>query len=251
MPPVPSDSRPRRTRNPPAIPRCITRAMAKPQAIVPVSPPMRRTMDRRRLHRPRLRRLQAATSGGDTSAGNRCAAPISAAPKPARDGARFRRCGQRLPATAAKEPTPARRTARLASRRSIATAPPAIGSESCAAAADRRKRKLPCRPRSNGLSSNQSTDGHWDADRFGAGRETMTLGQNRNGAGAQADTAMTGLGLLALLGSGNTHREGRYADNVRRGLELPARRARQPTAISAGKPDVGALCIRTASPASP
>ena len=68
------------------------------------------------------------------------------------------------------------------------------------------------------LASNQSTDGHWDAARFGAGRETMTLGQNRSGAGARAESAMTGLGLLALLGSGNTHREGLYADNVRRGL---------------------------------
>jgi Squalene-hopene cyclase C-terminal domain len=68
------------------------------------------------------------------------------------------------------------------------------------------------------LVANQSTDGHWDADRFGAGRETMTLGYNRNGAGAKADTAMTGLALLALLGSGNTHRDGPYADNVRRGL---------------------------------
>jgi hypothetical protein len=68
------------------------------------------------------------------------------------------------------------------------------------------------------LASNQSTDGHWDAARFGAGRETMTLGQNRNGAGARAETAMTGLALLALLGSGNAHREGPYADNVRRGL---------------------------------
>ncbi|HEY2148531.1 MAG TPA: hypothetical protein VGH32_11375 [Pirellulales bacterium] len=68
------------------------------------------------------------------------------------------------------------------------------------------------------LASNQSTDGHWDAARFGAGRETMTLGQNRSGAGARAESAMTGLALLALLGSGNTHREGLYADNVRRGL---------------------------------
>ena len=70
------------------------------------------------------------------------------------------------------------------------------------------------------LVAHQSSDGHWDAGRFGAGRETMTLGYNRNGAGAKADTAMTGLALLALLGSGNTHRDGPYADNVRRGLNF-------------------------------
>ncbi len=70
------------------------------------------------------------------------------------------------------------------------------------------------------LAAVQSPDGHWDADRFGAGRETMTLGQNRSNAGAKADTAMTGLALLALLGSGNTHRDGPYADNVRRGLNF-------------------------------
>ncbi len=68
------------------------------------------------------------------------------------------------------------------------------------------------------LASNQSPDGHWDAERFGAGREDFVLGQNRNGAGRKANTGVTGLALLAMLGSGNTHLEGPYADNVRRGL---------------------------------
>jgi hypothetical protein len=68
------------------------------------------------------------------------------------------------------------------------------------------------------LVAHQSTDGHWDAEQFGAGREDVVLGQDRRGAGRKADTAMTGLALLALLGSGNTHRDGPHADNVRRGL---------------------------------
>ncbi len=70
------------------------------------------------------------------------------------------------------------------------------------------------------LAANQSADGRWDADRFGAGRETAALGQNRQGAGARADTAMTGLALLAFMGAGNTHKQGPYAKNVQRGLEF-------------------------------
>ena len=68
------------------------------------------------------------------------------------------------------------------------------------------------------LATNQSSDGHWDAERFGAGREDYVLGQNRNGAGRKANTGVTGLALLAMLGSGNTHLDGPFADNVRRGL---------------------------------
>jgi len=69
------------------------------------------------------------------------------------------------------------------------------------------------------LANNQSPDGRWDADRHGAGRERSVLGHDRRGAGAQADTAVTGLALLAFLGAGQTHLEGKYTDNVRRGLE--------------------------------
>jgi hypothetical protein len=69
------------------------------------------------------------------------------------------------------------------------------------------------------LAENQSTDGRWDADRHGAGQEHKVLGHDRQGAGAKADTAVTGLALLALLGAGNTHLDGKYKDNVKRGLE--------------------------------
>jgi hypothetical protein len=70
------------------------------------------------------------------------------------------------------------------------------------------------------LSSVQSEDGRWDARRYGSGRETRTDGHTRDGAGTQADTAITGLALLAFLASGHTHREGPYAENVYRGLRF-------------------------------
>jgi hypothetical protein len=69
------------------------------------------------------------------------------------------------------------------------------------------------------LAANQSSDGRWDADHFGAGQERSVLGQNRQGAGAHADTATTGLAVLAFLGAGHTHLAGKYKDNVKRGLE--------------------------------
>lgn len=69
------------------------------------------------------------------------------------------------------------------------------------------------------LARNQSPDGRWDADRYGAGRETKVLEKDRQGAGAKADTAMTGLALLAFLGNGQTQFDGEYSENVKRGLE--------------------------------
>jgi len=72
------------------------------------------------------------------------------------------------------------------------------------------------------LALNQEPDGRWDASRFGSGRETQTLGQHRSGAGTNADTAMTGLALLALLGSGHTHQRGDFQTTVGRGLDFLA-----------------------------
>ena len=69
------------------------------------------------------------------------------------------------------------------------------------------------------LAINQSDDGHWDANKFGAGHESAVLGQDRQGAAAKADSAVTGFALLAFLGAGNTHLQGDYAKNVQRGLE--------------------------------
>ena len=70
------------------------------------------------------------------------------------------------------------------------------------------------------LAKNQAQDGRWEARRHGAGREATPDGRSRPNAGADADTGMTGLALLAMLGSGNTHLRGPYAENVRRGLNF-------------------------------
>ena len=70
------------------------------------------------------------------------------------------------------------------------------------------------------LSANQEANGSWDADKHGAGRESRVFGHDRKGAGAQADTAVTALAVLAFMAAGNTHLEGEYRQNVQRGLEF-------------------------------
>jgi hypothetical protein len=70
------------------------------------------------------------------------------------------------------------------------------------------------------LAANQSADGRWDASAFEAGREWKVLGHDRNGAGAEADTGVTALALLAMLGAGHSHLEGQYRKNVQYGLEF-------------------------------
>lgn len=69
------------------------------------------------------------------------------------------------------------------------------------------------------LAAAQSSDGRWDAERWGAGRETRVDGQDRGGAGRKADTAVTGLALLAFLGAGQLPDQGAHGVTVRRGLE--------------------------------
>jgi outer membrane biosynthesis protein TonB len=73
------------------------------------------------------------------------------------------------------------------------------------------------------LALNQAEDGHWSAKQFGAGEERKVLGHNRQGAGADADTGITALALLSLLGAGHTHLEGPYREQVQRGLEYLVR----------------------------
>lgn len=72
----------------------------------------------------------------------------------------------------------------------------------------------------NWLAAAQSKDGRWDAKRHGAGREYYVLGQDRQGAGARADTGVSGLALLAFIGAGHTHRDGLYQPNVGSGIEF-------------------------------
>jgi hypothetical protein len=70
------------------------------------------------------------------------------------------------------------------------------------------------------LSENQEDDGRWDADKHGAGQESRVFGHDRQGAGARADTGITALAVLAMMGAGNTHYEGQYRVNVQKGLEF-------------------------------
>jgi hypothetical protein len=70
------------------------------------------------------------------------------------------------------------------------------------------------------LAANQSEEGRWRARDFGAGDERMVLGHNRLGAGKDGDTGMTALALLAFLGAGHTHYEGKFRTNVQHGLEF-------------------------------
>jgi len=69
------------------------------------------------------------------------------------------------------------------------------------------------------LASAQSRDGGWDASHWSAGRETRALGHDRRGAGAKADTGVTGLALLAFLGADHTHQgDSPHAETVRAGI---------------------------------
>ena len=77
----------------------------------------------------------------------------------------------------------------------------------------RRQRKLGI------IDRGHAFDGSWNAAAHGAGRESTTPknrteGEYRHNAGLKANTAMTGLALLAFLGAGHTQSEGRYSDRV-------------------------------------
>lgn len=76
------------------------------------------------------------------------------------------------------------------------------------------------------LANAQSDNGGWDASRFGAGAARIVLGEDRQGAGANADSGITGLALLAFLGSGHTHTGGNYTHEVAAGLEYLRQRQR-------------------------
>jgi len=76
------------------------------------------------------------------------------------------------------------------------------------------------------LVRNQSSDGLWNAARHGAGAARTGGGQHRPEVGARSDHGVTGLALLALLGAGNTHREGPAAAAVARGINVLVERQR-------------------------
>jgi hypothetical protein len=71
------------------------------------------------------------------------------------------------------------------------------------------------------LAANQHTDGRWDADRFGAGRQERHVGgQHLGRVGVDADNGVTGLALLAFLGNGHTHLDGDHRQTVAQGLDF-------------------------------
>ena len=70
------------------------------------------------------------------------------------------------------------------------------------------------------LATNQESNGRWDPEQHQAGREDRVFGHNRDGAGAKADTGITGLATLAFLGAGNTHLDGPYADTVDKSVKF-------------------------------
>ncbi len=70
------------------------------------------------------------------------------------------------------------------------------------------------------LAAVQEQDGRWDASRWGAGMERKVAGHDREGAGTEADTGISGLAILAFLANGQTHLEGTYRKNIQRGLEF-------------------------------
>jgi len=76
------------------------------------------------------------------------------------------------------------------------------------------------------LAAAQSADGRWEAARHGAGIERTAEGRERRGPGAQVDHGVTGLALLAMLGAGNTHRDGPHAAAVENGIRFLVGRQR-------------------------
>ena len=87
------------------------------------------------------------------------------------------------------------------------------------------------------LAAAQRPDGAWDPRASGAGVERSPLGLTRGGAGSRAESAITGLALLSLLGAGHTHQDGEYADNVYRGL-VYLMRVQKPDGSLAGEATV-------------
>jgi hypothetical protein len=109
-----------------------------------------------------------------------------------------------------------------------------IGGRRAAAAAARggsRETEQAVQAALSWLAANQSADGRWAAARHGAGVERSVQGHHRHGAGARSDHGVTGLALLAFLGAGNTHRDGDYADAVRRGIGFLVGRQRADGAL--------------------
>jgi len=73
------------------------------------------------------------------------------------------------------------------------------------------------------LAANQETNGSWGAQRHGAGAGERVLDVDPQPPGVRADNGVSGLALLAFLGAGHTHMEGKYRNNVRRAIDFLVR----------------------------
>jgi len=93
------------------------------------------------------------------------------------------------------------------------------------------------------LARAQGIDGGWHAAEHGAGRVPSAANKGnhseyRHNAGLKANTAMTGLALLAFLGAGHTHVDGQYKEVVTRGL-LYLKDQQLPSGDLSGRDQVG------------
>ncbi len=93
------------------------------------------------------------------------------------------------------------------------------------------------------LAHAQGLDGGWHAAEHGAGRvpsasKKRTDSEYRHQAGLKANTAMTGLALLAFLGAGHSHVDGKYQEVVTRGL-LYLKDQQLPSGDLSGRDQVG------------
>ncbi|MHC4915265.1 MAG: pectate lyase, partial [Planctomycetota bacterium] len=61
------------------------------------------------------------------------------------------------------------------------------------------------------LARHQEADGHWDIKKYEGGGGVS--------GGYANDAAVTGMAMLAFLGAGHTHKQGKYRDNVRRAAD--------------------------------
>lgn len=87
------------------------------------------------------------------------------------------------------------------------------------------------------LVQTQREDGAWDPRTTRAGLERSPLGSSRGSAGSQAETALTGLAVLSLMGAGHTHQTGEYAESVYRGLAYLIQQQR-PNGSMAGRANI-------------
>ncbi len=94
------------------------------------------------------------------------------------------------------------------------------------------------------LAQAQEQDGSWNAAEHGAGNVALATRKRadnvyKENAGRKANTAMTGLALLAFLGAGHTHTDGRYKDNVAAGLRYLLSEQNESTGELCGRDQAG------------